>query len=73
MGKPSVKGMGEVKAKAFVEELFDGKKSFNDYVNLFDTPADMLMSVRLCSCHQYDTEELAMLSVQDVNNMLCPF
>jgi hypothetical protein len=77
-GKPKdnvkgIKGKGEVFAKKYVEELFDGKHSFNDYVELFDTPSDMLMNFRCCHMGQYNNGKLEMIGVEGIADMLCPF
>ena len=68
-----VKGMGAVKAKTYIDELFDGKHTINDYIDLFETPEDMLMNVRLVNMHQVKDGKLVMTSVEDVFDMICPF
>ena len=68
-----VKGLGKVKATTFVEEMFDGKKSFGDYVDLFPTPEDMLLSYSLCDCGQIEDGKLKLVSVKDIENRICPF
>ena len=65
-----VNRMGAVKATNFVEALFDGLNSFDDYVSLFTTPEDMLLSNRLVNMSQYKSGELVMLEVKDIANMI---
>lgn len=74
--KDNVKGvnrMGEIKAKEFVELLFKGTKTFNDYVDLFDTPEDMLLNYRLCDCGQIKDNKLNLVSVEDIASRCNPF
>jgi 5'-3' exonuclease len=73
-----VKGLGKAKASKFINELLDGKKSFGDYVDLFPTPEDMLLSYQLCDCGQIDDDgKLKLVSVKDIEERLldisCPF
>jgi len=77
-GDFGVKGYGKVKAKKFLDRLFsteqeDDEIDFNSYVDLFDTPFDMLLNVRLSSCHQVYNNELKLLEVKDIEDMLLPF
>ena len=65
-----VKGSGKVGATKFVNQLANNIKDFSDYVDLFDTPEDMLMNVRLCDMSQYKEGKLNMTSVADINNMI---
>ena len=67
-----VKGMGEKKAEKFIDELLNQDKSFDDYVNLFETPEDMLLNVQLVNCHQWNGK-LKLSTVDDVYNMMIPF
>jgi 5'-3' exonuclease len=64
-----VKGMGKVKAGKFVADLTSGTNTFTDYVNLFSTPEDMLMNMRLVDMHQYNGT-LTMTTVQDISDMI---
>jgi hypothetical protein len=69
-----VKGMGEAKAKEFIKLLFDGKKSFGDYVDLFETPEDMLLNYQLCDCGQIDDDgKFKLVSVKDIEDRICLF
>lgn len=68
-----VKGMGKVKAETFVSALFDGEKTIDDYVELFATPEDCLISNRLVRMNQYEDGKLKLASMEDVLNSIYPF
>jgi 5'-3' exonuclease len=68
-----VKGMGKVKAEKFVEELFAGEKTADDYVELFETPEECLLMNRLARMNQYDNGKLKLASMEDVLNSIYPF
>jgi 5'-3' exonuclease len=69
-----VKGLGKAKANTFIEQLNSGNKTFSDYVDLFDTPEDMLLSYQLCDCGQIDDNgKLKLVSVADIEDRLIPF
>ena len=68
-----VKGLGAVKAKKFIEELIDGKKTVDDYIDLFESPEDMLLNIRLVDMSQYKSGKLVLKEVQDVFDIICPF
>jgi len=72
-GTKGVVGLGEVKAKEFVDKLFEGEKDFNDYVNLFPTPEDMLLNYRLVDMSQYKSGKLVMADVKGIADSICPF
>ena len=63
MSKPTPKGKGKVFAEKFVQDLMDGKKDFQDYVELFDIPENMLLSYRLCDCSQYKNGKLELATI----------
>ena len=67
-----VKGYGAKKATEFVDSLLKGGKTFEEYVNLFDTPHDCLTANRLINMHQYNGE-LKMVEIQDIADICNPF
>jgi 5'-3' exonuclease len=68
-----VKGMGKVKAEAFVEALFNGEKTFDDYVELFTTPEDCLVTNQLVRMNQYEGKKLKLATMEDVLQSIYPF
>jgi len=63
-----IKGCGEVKAKEYVEQILNADKSFQDYVELFDIPEEMLLNYRLCDVSQYKNGKLELVSIEDIAN-----
>ena len=62
-----VQGMGKVKAEKFVDNLLAGNKTFNDYVDLFPTPAICLLANQVCRMNQVDKDmKLKLCSIEDV-------
>lgn len=62
-----VRGMGKVKAKEFVDNLLVGNKTFNDYIDLFDTNEHCLMTNRLVRMNQVSKDmKLKLCSIEDV-------
>ncbi len=68
-----VHGMGKVKAEKFVNELFDGDKTADDYVELFETPEHCLITNRLVRMNQYVDGKLKLVGMEDVLNSIYPF
>lgn len=72
-----VKGIGEAKAKSFAEELIKGNKDFNDWIDLYDTPADALLNYRLCDCSQVSNGKVNLIEIPELAKLfeehLCPF
>lgn len=68
------KGMGMVKATKFVDELLNQEKTYNDYINLFDTNEDCLLSNRLVRLNQYDSNgNLKLIGIEEVIESIIPF
>jgi len=65
-GIKGVKGKGMVGATKFVKELLDGKKSFDEYVDLFDTPAECLLMNRLVRMNQYEGNKLKLITIKEI-------
>lgn len=62
-----VQGMGKVKAEKFVDNLLAGNKTFNDYVDLFPTPAICLLANQVCRMNQFDEDmNLKLVGIEDV-------
>ena len=72
-GIAGVKGMGKVKAEAFVVELFDGEKTADDYVELFETPEHCLTTNQLVRMNQYEDGKLKLATMEDILNSIYPF
>ena len=68
-----VQGMGKVKAEKFVQELFDGDKTIDDYVELFETPEHCLLANRVCRMNQYDGSKLKLCTMEDIIQSVYPF
>ena len=69
-----VKGMGVVKATSFVDKLLAGKKEFSEYVDLFETPEDCLLSNQLVRMNQYDEDgKLKLCTIHDISDSISPF
>jgi len=64
-----VKGKGIKFAEKFVKELSNKTKTFSDYVDLFPTPDECLMTNRLVRMNQYDEDgKLKLCTIGDINN-----
>ena len=68
-----VNGYGKVKATKFIDDLLAGRYSMDEYINLFATPEDCLLSNRLCNMHQYKDNKLTLVTMQDIFDMVSPF
>lgn len=68
-----VKGMGKVKAEAFVDEVLDGTKTFDEYVELFTTPAECLLMNQVVRMNQYEGSELKLITIEEIHDSIYPF
>lgn len=69
-----VKGMGQVKAKAFTDNLFDGVVTIDDYIGLFENHDEWLLMNRLVRMNQYDSDmNLKLATPEDIISSIVPF
>ena len=68
-----VKGMGLKKAEQFLELLDKGVKEYQDYIDLFPTPKDCLVSNQLVRMNQYEDGELKLIDIQGIVDEILPF
>lgn len=73
-GFKGAKGVGDKGATKIVDELDRGIKDFNDYIGLFDTPAECLLMNQLVRMNQYDSDgKLKLITMEEVIDEILPF
>ena len=77
-GIKGVKGIGKVGAEKFVNQLLANKKTFDDYVSLFETPADCLLMNQLVRMNQYEdgirnTNSLKLIDIEGIADSIVTF
>ena len=55
-------------SKKFKDILLKDELTFNDYIELFDIPEEMLLNYRLCDVSQYKNEKLELASIESIAN-----
>ena len=68
-GSFGVKGSGKVAANKFIQKLEDGEKSFTDWVELFETPADALLNYQVADCSQVMDGKLKLIEMIEISQL----
>lgn len=66
-GIKGAKKIGKVGATKFIKELKAGTKNYNDYINLYETPQDCLLTNQLVRMNQWDSKgKLKLITMEEV-------
>ena len=74
---PGISKCGKVCANKHIQSIKKCDMSFQDYVELFPLPEDMLLNYRLCDCSQYKNGKLELATIESIADKFteyaCPF
>jgi hypothetical protein len=77
-GDFGVRGVGKIGANKFMQQLEDGEKNFQDWIELFPLPEEALLNYQVTSCSQVRDNKLKLITIPEIADMFdtyynCPF